>query len=259
MHSLTLTSLKAAQKGWRFASTQEKPVPALCRISPATKTPLGACWQGRWHISQKRVKRRWWKALGASTDSTSVNIWDARRSRLRAAGLAQPYCKEHARWRPCALSLWAAGGHKTDLFPATQRCKSTVQLVMQTCHLNCLLMAFSWGGCPHGQEAGALNTVGSLPVPIPLLVATSGQATTPSLLGLAASQEEWGSRQGWWWPCTAAPSSLLVMLQWAADPSQRQNGSGLGFLNMAHTCDSPKEKTEVCDALRLHNREQSAG
>lgn len=84
-----------------------------------------ACWQGRWHISKKRGERRWWKALGASTDSTSVNIWDARRSRLRAAGPAQPYCKEHARWRPCALSLWAAGGHKTDLCPATQRCKST--------------------------------------------------------------------------------------------------------------------------------------
>lgn len=42
-----------------------------------------ACWQGRWHISQKRVESRWWKALAAGRDNTSVNAWDARRSRLR--------------------------------------------------------------------------------------------------------------------------------------------------------------------------------
>lgn len=100
-------------KQGRFASAQERlvacaqhcagPVLLLRHLLLLTSS---AYWQDRWYISQKRLERRWWRALAAGRDSTSVKPWDARKSRLRAAGLAQPCYKGHARWRPlCFISL----------------------------------------------------------------------------------------------------------------------------------------------------------
>lgn len=108
MHSLTLKVLtplgRLHKRGEGLAALKRGlypagSVPSLRHLLLLTPR---ACGQGRWHISQES-ERRWQRTLAAGRDSTSVNAWDARRSRLRAA---RTCCKEHARWRPlCFISL----------------------------------------------------------------------------------------------------------------------------------------------------------